>query len=210
METTRTIEFENDSTADRILKAAVPLFAEKGYAGVSVREIVKAADVSNVGAVSYYFGGKEGLYLAILRQHFERVHRLAHKIHRDTDSPVEKLKLIFRAIGETYQNSPYTARLLFNGINQPGKFSPEINKGILGIQQISKDILADGIKRGIFRQNMDLGSMALVLHSIAQFAFLMPSFSRPLLPEGEDAFHRYLEQAMACFFSGILAGGSQG
>ncbi len=52
-------------TADQIRAVATRLFAELGYAGTSVRAICKAAG-ANVNAVSYHFGGKQGLYQTIL------------------------------------------------------------------------------------------------------------------------------------------------
>ncbi len=52
-------------TAQRILAAAKHLFAERGYAGTSVRAICVAAK-ANVNAVSYHFGGKQALYQEII------------------------------------------------------------------------------------------------------------------------------------------------
>lgn len=48
---------------ERLVGAALRLFAEKGYAKTSTREIAQAAGV-NIAAISYYFGDKEGLYRA--------------------------------------------------------------------------------------------------------------------------------------------------
>ncbi len=48
-------------TRQRILDAALAEFADKGYAGARVREIAQRAGV-NTQLISYYFGGKEGLY----------------------------------------------------------------------------------------------------------------------------------------------------
>ena len=47
----------------RILHAALALFAEKGFAKASTREIAQAAG-ANIAAISYYFGDKAGLYAA--------------------------------------------------------------------------------------------------------------------------------------------------
>jgi len=55
-----------DYTRQRILKAATHLFAENGFDGTSVREIVTKARV-NQAAINYHFEGKEGLYREILR-----------------------------------------------------------------------------------------------------------------------------------------------
>lgn len=46
-----------------LLTCALKLFAEKGYAKTSTREIALAAN-ANIGAISYYFGDKAGLYQA--------------------------------------------------------------------------------------------------------------------------------------------------
>lgn len=51
----------------RIVEAAGRLFADRGFNGVSVRELAKRAGV-NAAAINYHFGGKEGLYHAVLRQ----------------------------------------------------------------------------------------------------------------------------------------------
>ncbi|QDL56819.1 TetR/AcrR family transcriptional regulator [Rhodoferax aquaticus] len=49
---------------NRLLDAALALFAEKGFAKTSTREIALAAQV-NIASISYYFGDKEGLYRAV-------------------------------------------------------------------------------------------------------------------------------------------------
>jgi len=54
------------ATRKAVLGAAARLFVERGYDAVSVREIVKAAGVTKP-ALYYYFGSKEGVALAIMR-----------------------------------------------------------------------------------------------------------------------------------------------
>jgi AcrR family transcriptional regulator len=58
---TRPSEF----TRERIMKAAVQLFAQRGYDGASVRAIVAKARV-NQAAINYHFQGKDGLYREVL------------------------------------------------------------------------------------------------------------------------------------------------
>ena len=53
-------------TRQKILRASARLFAQKGFSGVSVRDIVSSARV-NVSAIRYYFGDKRKLYKETLQ-----------------------------------------------------------------------------------------------------------------------------------------------
>lgn len=55
----------------RILAAAMRAFGEAGYRGATTRRIAEEAEVS-LPALKYYFGGKEGLYLACAQEILER------------------------------------------------------------------------------------------------------------------------------------------
>lgn len=50
-------------TRTRLLQTALAAFGHRDFDAVSVREIVERAG-ANIAAVSYHFGGKQGLYLA--------------------------------------------------------------------------------------------------------------------------------------------------
>lgn len=52
-------------TRERLLDVAEELFAEKGIAGASLRTLTKAAE-TNLAAVHYHFGSKDGLVDAVL------------------------------------------------------------------------------------------------------------------------------------------------
>jgi AcrR family transcriptional regulator len=61
-----------ENTRGSIIKAAVHLFAEKGFQGASVRDIVVKARV-NQAAINYHFKGKDGLYLEVLKTALEKL-----------------------------------------------------------------------------------------------------------------------------------------
>ncbi|MGH9450624.1 MAG: TetR/AcrR family transcriptional regulator [Terriglobia bacterium] len=54
-------------TRQKLLDAAGRLFAERGFADVSIREICKAAGGANMAAVNYYFRDKAALYRELLQ-----------------------------------------------------------------------------------------------------------------------------------------------
>jgi len=65
----------NDPSRDRLLAAAVEIFAERGFRDATVREICAKADV-NAASVNYYFGGKEKLYAEALGFAFQQANAL--------------------------------------------------------------------------------------------------------------------------------------
>src|SRR4051794_19823266 len=67
-----------------LLDAAEQLFSENGFEGTTTREVVKRAKC-NLALISYYFGGKEGLYQAVLVRHFERL-RHSYAVAEQTPS----------------------------------------------------------------------------------------------------------------------------
>ena len=60
----------SDKTRQDIIDAAGQLFAEKGFKATTISQICKAADV-NQAAVSFHFGGKEQLYIALVRRAYQ-------------------------------------------------------------------------------------------------------------------------------------------
>ncbi|MFO7654826.1 MAG: TetR family transcriptional regulator [Candidatus Krumholzibacteriia bacterium] len=70
-----------------MLAAAERLFAERGFDGVSVRDLAAEADV-NVAAVNYHFQGKENLYREVLlrRLHFKRDASIAALMSAERDA----------------------------------------------------------------------------------------------------------------------------
>ncbi len=62
------------STRQRILGAAEELFAERGFAGASLRQVTAAAHV-NLAAVNYHFGSKDNLIEEVFRRRLDELSR---------------------------------------------------------------------------------------------------------------------------------------
>ncbi|ATQ44028.1 CerR family C-terminal domain-containing protein [Caulobacter mirabilis] len=65
---------KGDEARQRILDAALAAFGAEGFRGATTRRIAEAAGV-NLPALQYYFGGKEGLYLACAEEIVDRYRR---------------------------------------------------------------------------------------------------------------------------------------
>jgi TetR/AcrR family transcriptional regulator len=109
-------------TMDRIVTAAVELFAEKGFRSTSTHEIAARAKV-NQGLITYYFKSKLGLWKAAMDRIFGGFRNtLATRIHelRDVDEGA-----FFRLMVRHYINwaaeNPYIVRLLIDESKSPGE-----------------------------------------------------------------------------------------
>ena len=63
---------QREATRERIIEAAVEVFAQKSFAGASTREIARRAD-TNQGLITYHFRSKEALWRAAADSIFERL-----------------------------------------------------------------------------------------------------------------------------------------
>jgi len=89
-------------TRDRLVRTALRLFAERGYGGVSNREIVEACGCTK-GAIYWYFESKEDLFRAVLSETLAEFQmRLADGIGGATTWQ-EKLGGLFRLFVEVLE-----------------------------------------------------------------------------------------------------------
>jgi AcrR family transcriptional regulator len=99
----------------RILDAAVTLFAQKGYAGVGVREIAKAADV-NIAMISYYFEGKVGILKVILEEFHNQYYQVIKDIDMESSPPEECVRMIVRNMVDLIKENTERAMVSFNAL----------------------------------------------------------------------------------------------
>jgi len=89
---------EYSSKQIQIIDVAEQLFAKKGFAGTSVRDIAQAADV-NVSMISYYFGSKEKLIEALFQLRMaESRSRLEMLVTDENLLPMQKLNILIDSV----------------------------------------------------------------------------------------------------------------
>lgn len=64
--------WKSDATKDKIRKAALVIFAKKGFAAASTRMIASRAKM-NIALISRYFGGKKELFKYVVQEEVEKV-----------------------------------------------------------------------------------------------------------------------------------------
>lgn len=88
-------ETSGELTFNRLLQAAVEVFAEQGFRNATIREICAQANV-NIASVNYYFRSKEALYSQALTFAFAEANRLyPQNAALDTSLPPEQRLYLF-------------------------------------------------------------------------------------------------------------------
>jgi AcrR family transcriptional regulator len=102
--------FDRDqSTRNRLLLAAIKVFAEKGFKDATIREICKQAGAANINSVNYYFRSKEKLYREILEIIFSEYDDYSLD-DWDQKTPEEQLKqMILNFCTMLYKNNAFSS-----------------------------------------------------------------------------------------------------
>ena len=171
--------------------AGIRVFAEKGYRDATVREICKAAGSSNINAVNYYYGSKEGLYTEILEKIFSHYDTLQE---RDTEqrSPEEQLKAMITAFREMlYKDNAFTSditSIFVAEMTRPSPFledlvdtynRPRVKRHI----KMFLDLLGENATEQVARD-----CLVSVAGQLLYYSFAWPVFSR-LFPDYSPGQH---------------------
>ncbi|MES2530400.1 MAG: CerR family C-terminal domain-containing protein [Pseudomonadota bacterium] len=159
----------------RLLQAALGLFAEKGFAKTSTREIAQAAG-ANIAAISYYFGDKAGLYAACFTEPMGgNVGELIAQFDV-ADLPLEAALHIFMAgyleplkHGETVRQC---MRLHMRELVDPtNQFLIEIDRDIKGPHEALMRVLCRHL--GLTRADDDIHRLAISVMGLTLQLFVM-------------------------------------
>ena len=187
----------------RLLDAATPLFAEKGFNGVSVREIARDAGV-NVSLISYYFGGKEGLYAAVLGEQFAVVERAGNIARTDAD-PLRKFELYVRATVARYRQNPYLPRFYTSELTNPTPcFATIVKPAIQGLVRMLQEAFTDGLSHDQFRPGLDPTDTAIALAGMINFYFLLEPATGELVDHSPGRDEELIRHIMDIFTKGVL------
>ena len=158
-------------TQDAILRAATRIFAKHGFSGGRVEQISKAAK-SHDRMIYYYFGSKEGLYIAVLENLYRRFNEAEAALKLNADSPEQALVSVIGFIWTYYQRNPEFITLLNDENLHRGK---HIAKSLRAhdysspATRILDTVLASGAAQGVFRAGVSARDLYLMIASLNYF-----------------------------------------
>lgn len=159
------------ATRDSILRAATKVFAKYGYEGGSVEKISKAAR-SYDRMIYYYFGSKEGLFIAVLESIYRRMDEAEAALDLDATRPVEALTAVIRFVLGYYRKNPEFVTLLNTENLHQGRHvakSPRAREYSSRAIAIIRTLLESGAAQGLFRPDVAARDLYLLIASTGYF-----------------------------------------
>src|SRR5438093_11063212 len=123
----RSVLTTDSNTRHKVLQAALKKFADCGYEGASVQDIVEAAQVTKP-TLYYYFGNKAELYQALVDYAHDERRRLMQAAAERGGTLADKLVEILAAVFDFLQNNRDLMRIAFaTAFAAPGELPAEIH-----------------------------------------------------------------------------------
>jgi len=159
----------------RLLEAGLKLFANRGYAGTSVQDIISEAGVTKP-VLYYYFESKGGLFQALVDQAMDERLRLMREAATPDKPTVEQLTDIIGALTDFAQREPDLLRLCFaiafaapgempEGFKRPGKMGESYF--------FVHGLIAEGLAAGVLDPAFTVDELAQTYFQLVQHAVVL-------------------------------------
>ena len=165
-------EQNSDRTRASILDAVRKLIEETESVEFSLARVAQVSG-KNAALVSYHFGGKEQMLLAVLRDDEAKimnpVTELSNWDHLDAK---EKLRLHIRGVFKLFAKKPYLSLLTRTLVRRSDEKTARelVTDAARPVIQLQKQILDQGVKEGAFRP-VDPFSFYMITMGAVEFFF---------------------------------------
>lgn len=184
----------------RILRAAIEVFASKGYFTARMTDVAHAADVAD-GTLYLYFDGKEHLLISIFN---DVLTRFIEHVRRDTATLTDPREKLHRLIGmhlESLGEDPALAQVLQIETRHSRRFMSLLTRGRLGeYLSLVRDIIDEGKAAGCFRSDI---SSALATNLV--FGAVDELVNGWLLADDPGSLTRHHDALVRLLFDGLNA-----
>ncbi len=182
----------------RILRAAIEVFANKGFFAARMTDVAHQAQVAD-GTLYLYFEGKEHLLVSIFDEVLSRFIERLRLETAELDDPSDKLRIMIRLHLETLGRDRSLAHVLQVETRHSRRFMHLFSRGRLGeYLSMLRKIVEEGQEVGRFRRDI---SAALATNVI--FGAVDELVTNWLLMEDPQDLVRHLEPLLEFLFEGL-------
>ena len=154
-----------------ILEVATAEFADKGLAGARIDEIAALTSTSK-RMIYYYFGSKEGLYLAVLEEAYRRIRSIEAELHLQDLPPEQAMRTLVGFTVDYQLANPDFIRLVMNENIHRGEFikrSTTIQELNVPAIHAVRDAYQRGVDSGVFRPDVDPVDLHMSISALSVF-----------------------------------------
>lgn len=160
-----------ERTRSELLQVATAVFAEDGFSGARVDDIAERTRTTK-RMIYYYFGGKEGLYLAVLENAYLGIRQAEQALDVAHLDPVLAVRRLAELTYDHHVRHPEFIRLVSIENIHRGEFIRRLDSlrtvaapavGLL------EEVLTRGRSAGVFRADVDALDVHLVISSYCVF-----------------------------------------
>ena len=164
---------KSKKTAEKIKKAATKLFGKHGFYNVSIKEIAEEAG-TNSALISYYYGGKQQLYTAVIAQQSDLISDLQNKVKKAEGPALTRIYDYLEAIMKAQLNKDDNIGLLYREVLTPTGLCDEIiGDHLKSLHDFTQELLAKAVKEKSLKPLNDQASTAFILESVTVLIFLV-------------------------------------
>lgn len=204
---------DSERTRSDILQAALEEFSSMGHSGARVDRIAARAGVSKP-MIYDYFGSKDEIYAAALREAYVQIRRGEAQLALDPDNPRAAVRELVHFTMDHFRRKPWFIRML-NSENLLGGETVAQLSDAADIQSVLvtrlSEVLAQGKRHGVFRRDVDPVEFYVFIASLCYFPISNMHTLRVVfqLPIDDAWLHRRAEDASDMLLA-YLAQGAEG
>ncbi len=160
-----------ERTRQEILAAAHEEFVENGLSGARVDAIAARTNTAK-RMIYYYFGSKEGLYLAVLEQAYAAIRQAEAGLDLDRLAPEEAIRRMVEFTFDYQHQHPDFVRLVSIENIHHGRFierSETIQQINISVVDQLRRILQRGEAAGVFRRDVDAIDVHMLISALCFF-----------------------------------------
>jgi AcrR family transcriptional regulator len=160
-----------DRTRAEILDVATEEFATRGFAGARVDEIA-AKTRTTKRMIYYYFGSKQGLYVAVLERAYAQIRALEQRLDVEHLDPARAMRALTELTLDHHASHPDFIRLVsIENIHHAEhlRTSPVLSSLAAPAVGVLGRILERGRAAGLFRDDVDALDVHMIISSFCVF-----------------------------------------
>jgi len=188
---------------EEILALAAKIFADKGYASTTVREIADAAGILS-GSLYHHFASKEAMLDEIMHGFLDHIVEQYRATVDAGGDPIDVLRALVREAFSSLGGNPAALAVMINEFNFLVQFPrfTYLREGAEDTERLWTGVIEEGMRAGVFRSDIDA---RMIYRFMRDTIWISVRWYRP---DGKYSPEEIADFYVAMLLDGLATGGS--